>query len=96
MQRISPAMGNLFGPVEEYLQRDFLPELFQLVEGSIPGWEVTIIYKNKQAWNSQTQICMTWIIGPPALCSLSIWWLLSRLDVVTVWLPCVDLEECPG
>ena len=41
MQRVTPVIGDAFGPVEEEINTAFLPELFKGVGDGAPGRETT-------------------------------------------------------
>ena len=41
MQRVTPGIGDAFGPVEEEIETSFLPELFKGVEDGAPGRAIT-------------------------------------------------------
>ena len=41
MQRVTPGIGDDFGPVEEYIAKAFLPALFEGVGDGAPGREIT-------------------------------------------------------
>ena len=41
VQRVTPGIGNEFGPVEEEIAKAFLPELFEGVGDRSPGREIT-------------------------------------------------------
>ena len=41
MQRVTPGIGNDFGPVEEDIKTAFIPELFHCVVDGAPGRVIT-------------------------------------------------------
>ena len=47
MQRVTPGIGDAFGPVEEEIATTFFPELFKGVEDGAPGREITRLSVNQ-------------------------------------------------
>ena len=43
VQRVTPGIGNAFGPVEEEIATAFLPELFKGVGDGAPGRAITCL-----------------------------------------------------
>ena len=41
MQRVTPGIGDAFGPVEEEVKTAFIPELFHSVGDGAPGRAIT-------------------------------------------------------
>ena len=43
MQRVTPGIGDAFGPVEEEIAKAFLPILFEIVGDGAPGRAITLL-----------------------------------------------------
>ena len=55
MQRVTPGIGDDFGPVEKALRETFVPALFEGLGDGVPERGVTACQSNRRDWPFMTQ-----------------------------------------